>query len=67
MTHPVDVGIRDVPKIREYWYLIIKLVCKWDDTMHKGVPRKLSGGNSSLRRARTKERAEMTRDAARVT
>ena len=37
------------------------------DTMHRGVPRKLSGGNSSLRRARTKERDEMTRDAARVT
>jgi hypothetical protein len=36
-------------------------------TMHRGVPRKLSGGNSSLRRARTKERDEMTRDAARVT
>lgn len=35
--------------------------------MHRGVPRKLSGGNSSLRRARTKEREEMTRDAARVT
>jgi hypothetical protein len=37
------------------------------DTMHRGVPRKLSGGNSSLRRARTKERDEITRDAARVT
>jgi hypothetical protein len=35
--------------------------------MQRGVPRKLSGGSSSLRRARTKERAEMTRDAARVT
>jgi len=35
--------------------------------MQRGVPRKLSGGSSSLRRARTKERAEMTREAARVT
>jgi hypothetical protein len=35
--------------------------------MHSGVPRKLSGGSSSRRRARTKDRDEMTRDAARVT
>lgn len=35
--------------------------------MHNGVPLKLSGGSSSLRRARTKESAEMTRDVARVT
>ena len=54
ITQPVDVGIRAVPKSREYWY------------MHRGVPRKLSGGNSSRRSARTKERAEITRDAARV-
>ena len=39
---------------------------RWD-TMHRGVPRKLSGGSSSRRRARTKERDEMTREAARVT
>jgi hypothetical protein len=35
--------------------------------MHKGVPRKLSGGSSSLRRARTKERDDITSDAARLT
>jgi hypothetical protein len=35
--------------------------------MHRGVPRKLSGGSSSLRRARTKERDDITRDAARLT
>ena len=55
ITQPVVVGIREDPNIREYWY------------MQSGVPRKLSGGSSSRRRARTKERAEMTRDAVRVT
>ena len=66
MTQPVAVGIREVPNRREYWYYTenVRLV---EDTMHRGVPRKLSGGSSSRRRARTKERAEMTREAARVT
>lgn len=35
--------------------------------MHSGVPRILSGGSSSRRRARTKESAEMTNEAALVT
>lgn len=49
------VGIREVPKRRENWYI------------HRGVPRKLSGGSSSRRRARTNDKAEMTSEAARVT
>lgn len=35
--------------------------------MHSGELRSLSGGSSSRRRARTKESAEMTSEAARVT
>jgi hypothetical protein len=36
-------------------------------TMHSGVPRILSGGNSSRRRARTKARDEITKEDALVT
>lgn len=35
--------------------------------MSSGLPRSVSGGSSSFRTARTKQRAEMMRDAARVT
>lgn len=60
------VGIRDVPNKREYWYYDQRDP-RNDITMHNGLPRKLSGGSSSRRRARTNDNAEMVRDAARVT
>jgi len=55
MTQPFSDGTRAVPNNLEYWY------------MQRGVPRTVSGGNSSRRTARTKDKAETTREAARVT
>lgn len=55
IIQPLEVGIREDPKRREYWYI------------QRFFPLIESGGSSSRRRARMKRRDDVVRVAARCT